>query len=95
MSVKGIGKELRRRRGERGFRGFLLENDKVGFEERDAVAIAEHPGRVGVYDGLKDSVGTMRLISLEVDVKVVKKRMGLQEEGMLKILLIAMRKVYH
>jgi len=43
-------------------KGFLFENDKVGFKEGDAVAIARQPGRDGVYDGLKDSVGMMRVI---------------------------------
>jgi len=34
----------------------------VGFEEGVAIAIAGQPGRDGVYDGLKDLVGTMRVI---------------------------------
>ena len=59
---KEIGKELRRRGGEWSFRGFLFKNYKVGFEEGDAVAIAGQPRRDGVYDGLEDSVGTMRVI---------------------------------
>jgi len=48
--------------GKWSFRGFLSENDKFGFEEGDAVAITEQAGRDGVYDGLKDSVGMMRVI---------------------------------
>ena len=40
--------ELRRRGGgEWRFRGLLFENDKVGFEEGDMVAIAAQPGRDG------------------------------------------------
>jgi len=54
------------RSGEEGakwsFRGFLFENDKVGFEEGDAEAIEGKPGKDGIYNGLKDSVGTMRII---------------------------------
>jgi len=51
-------------KGEGGWslRGFLFENHEVGFEEGDVVAIAGQPGRDGVYDGSKDSVGTIRVI---------------------------------
>ena len=60
MFVKGIGQELRKRAGNGVLGNF--ENDKVGFKDGDAVAIAGQPGRDGVYAGLKDSVGTMRII---------------------------------
>jgi len=42
--------------GEWSFRVFLFENDKAGFKEGDAEAIAGKPGSDGVYDGLKNSV---------------------------------------
>ena len=91
MLVKRIGEELSKREGRWSLRGFLSENDKAGFREGDAEAIAEKPYRDGVYDGLEDSVGTVRIIRLEVDAKVVNEN-GFEGVGndREKISLIAM-----
>ena len=41
---------MEKARGKWSFRGFLFKNDKAGFEEGDAEAIAGQPGRDGVYE---------------------------------------------
>ena len=61
--------------GDGVFGVFLSKNDKAGFEEGDAEPIVGKPGGDG------DSVGTMRVIWLEVDAKVVNEKDGFAGVG--------------
>jgi len=63
------------------YRKFLSENDEAEFREGDAQAIAEKPGRYGIYHGLEDSLGAVRVIRLEVDAAVANRKDGFKGVG--------------